>query len=312
MTETGKELEQQLRDDLALIGELETRVATSNERENIQTELDLGRAETRVVKAVPALLSANAGMREALEAIRCNTEPNTLGTICDLPEATAPHTREQHLEAQIRAINWFVRDELSALPTGTPATPTGEAVTVGGNQHKDLLLKTEIVAGTLGTMAGLRTNGIVLNKQDVGFELKAPFKSAFVAGVAVFKDGDADALAREMYFTGSIRDWHVVVPDIGTLSGPFQITLLDYDSEQDGELKYTLSLSSAGTLEFVPAPGEAPSPSERVEKLEACLKRAVYETTHLSPLEDDGSHWAKMSGEWLAEARALLSDTEGE
>lgn len=46
---------------------------------------------------------------QALEAIRCNSEPDTLGTLCDLPEETEPHTREQHLEAQIRMLNQAAR-----------------------------------------------------------------------------------------------------------------------------------------------------------------------------------------------------------
>ena len=44
-------------------------------------------------------------MYDTLEAIRCNSEPDTIGGLCDLPEETAPHTREQHLEAQIRMLN---------------------------------------------------------------------------------------------------------------------------------------------------------------------------------------------------------------
>jgi hypothetical protein len=36
------------------------------------------------------------------------------------------------------------------------------------------------------------------------------------------------------------------------------------------------------------------------------LRRMVYETTSLSPLEDDGSHWCKISKDALAQARAAL------
>ena len=59
-----------------------------------------------------ALAAERDALREALEAIRCNTEPDTLGTICDLPEATSPHSREQHLESQIRYINQHARAAL--------------------------------------------------------------------------------------------------------------------------------------------------------------------------------------------------------
>lgn len=57
-------------------------------------------------------------LEEAIEAIRCNSEPNTLGQACDLPKETAPHTREQHLEVQIRWINGFARATL-----GHPVKP---------------------------------------------------------------------------------------------------------------------------------------------------------------------------------------------
>ena len=45
------------------------------------------------------------------------------------------------------------------------------------------------------------------------------------------------------------------------------------------------------------------------ERLRALLREAVYEATHLSPQEPDGSHWAKMSAAWLAQARAELTET---
>jgi len=45
-----------------------------------------------------------------------------------------------------------------------------------------------------------------------------------------------------------------------------------------------------------------------VARLRSALQSMVYETTHLSPLQDDGSHWCKISHGALAEARAALSD----
>ena len=40
--------------------------------------------------------------------------------------------------------------------------------------------------------------------------------------------------------------------------------------------------------------------------LKAALERMVYETTSLSPLEDDGSHWCRISKDALEDARAAL------
>lgn len=42
-------------------------------------------------------------------------------------------------------------------------------------------------------------------------------------------------------------------------------------------------------------------------RLREVLSEAIYEATHLSTRRKDGSHWAWMSGVWLARARAALS-----
>lgn len=40
------------------------------------------------------------------------------------------------------------------------------------------------------------------------------------------------------------------------------------------------------------------------DALEAALDRMIYETTHLSPEECDGSHWCKISKDALTSARS--------
>ena len=55
--------------------------------------------------------------------------------------------------------------------------------------------------------------------------------------------------------------------------------------------------------------GDAPT-DERVKALEAALQTFIYETTHLSPIEDDGSHWCKISAECLEKGRAALRDMD--
>ena len=41
-----------------------------------------------------------------------------------------------------------------------------------------------------------------------------------------------------------------MIPDFGTVEGPFQITALDYAGEHDGEATYEVTLVSAGQLAF--------------------------------------------------------------
>jgi len=43
----------------------------------------------------------------------------------------------------------------------------------------------------------------------------------------------------------------VIVPDFGTIEGPFQITSIEYAGSHNGEATYEISLASAGELTFV-------------------------------------------------------------
>ena len=47
--------------------------------------------------------------------------------------------------------------------------------------------------------------------------------------------------------------------------------------------------------------------AQEIEQLREALSQMVYETTHLSPMENDGSHWCKISKEALIQARAALN-----
>jgi len=55
---------------------------------------------------------------------------------------------------------------------------------------------------------------------------------------------------------------------------------------------------------------ESESLRSEVARLRCALQRMIYETTHLSPQQDDGSHWCKISHGALAEAREVLLDEQ--
>ena len=78
-------------------------------------------------------------------------------------------------------------------------------------------------------------------------------KRAKVSGAGIFKDAASDALVRQYVFAGTIRDWQVIVPDFGTVQGPFQIAAFELTGRHDGELAFDLSLESAGELTFAAA-----------------------------------------------------------
>jgi TP901-1 family phage major tail protein len=131
---------------------------------------------------------------------------------------------------------------------------------------KDLLLKIDGDGeGSFQTVAGLRSRRIAFNAEAVDVtnadsagrwrELLegAGVRRASVAGAGIFKDATSDATVRTVFFDGTIRDWQVVIPDFGTLAGPFQVTALEYSGEHDGEVAYEIALESAGAISFTGA-----------------------------------------------------------
>jgi TP901-1 family phage major tail protein len=137
---------------------------------------------------------------------------------------------------------------------------------MSAQKGKDLLLKLDSDgAGTFTTVAGLRSRSIAFNAGTVDIthadsagqwrELLAGagVKNAKVSGAGVFKDAASDALVRSYVFAGTIRDWQVIIPDFGTIQGPFQIAAFELSGRHDGEVAFDLSLDSAGELTFTAA-----------------------------------------------------------
>jgi TP901-1 family phage major tail protein len=126
---------------------------------------------------------------------------------------------------------------------------------------KDLLLKMNDGDG-LVTVAGLRSKTLAFNAQTVDVthaesagrwrELLAGagVKRASVSGAGIFKDAASDALVRATFFDGVARDCEIVIPDFGAVSGPFQISALEFSGAHDGEVAFEISLESAGELSF--------------------------------------------------------------
>jgi TP901-1 family phage major tail protein len=129
---------------------------------------------------------------------------------------------------------------------------------------KDILLKIDNGSGSFQTIAGLRTKRLALNSDSADIthsesvgrwrELLAGagVRKASIAGTGIFKDADSDALMRQLFFDGSIRDWQIILPAFGVIQAPFQITSLDYRGEHTGEITFDLALDSAGALNFQP------------------------------------------------------------
>ena len=131
---------------------------------------------------------------------------------------------------------------------------------------KDLLLKVDSDGGgTFVTVGGLRARSLAFNAATVDAtdqesagrwrELLAGagLKTARLSGSGIFKDAASDETLRQYFFDGTVRDWQVIVPDFGTVEGPFQIVTLEYGGRHDGEVSFELGLESAGALAFTAA-----------------------------------------------------------
>lgn len=128
---------------------------------------------------------------------------------------------------------------------------------------KDLLIKIDMDgSGSFTTLAGLRATRIAFNAETVDVTSLAStggwrelldgggVRSASISGSGVFSDADTDERARQLFFNGIKVGFQVIIPDFGTIEGPFQITSVEYSGKYDGEAVYELALASAGALTF--------------------------------------------------------------
>ena len=135
---------------------------------------------------------------------------------------------------------------------------------MAAQRGKDILLKIGdgAVPQVFTTVAGLRARTISLNAKTIDAtdgdsagrwrELLsgAGVRSAAVSGQGVFRDAASDAAIREAFFAQDARTWRLIVPDFGTLEGPFLVTALEYAGENEGEASFAMSLASAGEITF--------------------------------------------------------------
>lgn len=110
------------------------------------------------------------------------------------------------------------------------------------------------------TVAGLRTKTVTLNNETVDITnsdttskqrqllAAAGIQSLSVSGDGVFTDATADATIRTNATAQSHNNYQITIPDFYTITGPFQITTLEYAGEHNAEATYSLALESAGDL----------------------------------------------------------------
>ena len=134
---------------------------------------------------------------------------------------------------------------------------------MAAQKGKDLLIKIDIAGGgVFETVAGLRASRIAFNSETVDSTTAdsvgrwrellsgAGARSASITGSGVFKDEASDAQMRQAFFAGDVIDAQIVIPDFGEITGPFQISGLEYAGDHDGEATFEMTLASAGALGF--------------------------------------------------------------
>jgi len=128
---------------------------------------------------------------------------------------------------------------------------------------KDLLLKIDRGTSTPAlTVGGLRATAIQFDARTVDATNQdspglwrellagAGVRTARITGSGIFKDQASDILIRQTFFAAQILRWLIVVPDFGTIAGPFQIANLEIAGRHDGEVTFDLALESAGEITF--------------------------------------------------------------
>ena len=139
----------------------------------------------------------------------------------------------------------------------------------------DVLMKIDI-SGTKTTIGGLRSTSITLNDESVDITNKdslgtrtllagAGVNSLSVSGSGVFTDSAAEVAVRTAFQaqqntsngssaqTAAFEAFQFIIPNLGTYTGNFQITSLEYAGEYNGEATYSMSFESAGYITFAAA-----------------------------------------------------------
>jgi TP901-1 family phage major tail protein len=128
-------------------------------------------------------------------------------------------------------------------------------------QKGSLVLIKADVSGTQTTIGGLRSSSITLNDELVDVTTKDSSGnrellpqggnvSVTISGSGIFTDAASENSVRGYFATGTLKTYSFIVPDLGTYSGTFQISSLEYAGEFNGEVTYSITLESSGTVSF--------------------------------------------------------------
>ena len=114
---------------------------------------------------------------------------------------------------------------------------------------------------TFTTIGGLRSTSLSVNNESVDITNKdssnkitllaaAGVQSITVSGSGVFTDVASETTIKTNALADTQNNYQFLVPDFGTFTGAFQVSSLEYAGEYNGEVTYSMSFESAGTITF--------------------------------------------------------------
>ena len=132
----------------------------------------------------------------------------------------------------------------SAMLVKIGATPSGAAA-----------------SDTYTTIAGLRSTSITHNEETVDVTSKdssqvrellagAGIYSVTISGSGILTDSSSLTTLESAMNASDFHNFQVVVADFGTYEGEFALTSLEISGEHNGEVSYSITLESAGTVSF--------------------------------------------------------------
>lgn len=111
------------------------------------------------------------------------------------------------------------------------------------------------------TIGGLRSTSIALNDEAVDVTNKdssnvrellanGGVQTVSVSGSGVFTDAASETTLQGEFGASTFKNYQVIIPDFGTYTGAFMVASLEYAGEYNGEVTYSVTLESSGTITF--------------------------------------------------------------
>jgi len=119
-------------------------------------------------------------------------------------------------------------------------------------------------ADTYTTVGGLRSTSISHNEEAVDVTTKdssgvrellanGGVQTVSISGSGVFTDAVSETTLKGAFGGANFSNFEVIIPDFGTYQGKFMVASLEYAGEYNGEVTYSVTLESSGSVAFTSA-----------------------------------------------------------